>query len=319
MKKFSISFIFLLFISTISFFNISIVYLHSRSNLSKNIDLIIPLKSSTEDISNILYKNGVIKNPKIFEFYLKLYGLKYKFKSGEYWFASKISPKQVMEILIEGKSIIHKFVAPEGMTTYEILSKLDNISILTGEVDWTIPEGYLFPSTYFYSYGDQKQKIIDLMRKNMSFVIDKYIDRIEKNSPIKSRLDLLTLASIVERETMVNDEKPHVAGVYINRLRKKMKLQADPTTIYAITLGKSKMDRMLTRVDLKINSAFNTYHIYGLPPTPICCPGEEAIKSVVFPAVTRDLYFVSRKDETGRHYFAEKFLDHKNNILKSKK
>ena len=309
----------IIFVSIISFLNISIVYLSRPSKLQRNIELIVPLGSSTNEISQKLYDAGVIENPSIFSIYLKLYGFKYKFKSGEYSFTSKISPRQVIQILIDGKSIIHKLTIPEGLTVYEILTKIDSIEILTGEISMDIPEGYLFPSTYFYSYGDQKQKMIDLMRSKMSNIIDKYIGNLDQASALKSRFDVLILASIVERETIVSAEKPRIAALYLNRMRKKMKLQADPTTIYAITLGKKAFGRLVTFQDLKIQSPFNTYHIFGLPPTPICCPGEEAIKAVIFPMNTKELYFVSEGDGSGRHYFAETYSEHQKNIQKYRK
>jgi UPF0755 protein len=309
----------LIFILIISFLNISIVYLNAPSPLTKSIELILPHGSTRSEISSKLYDAGVIKYPALFSLYLKLYGIKYKIKSGEYSFTSKISPRQVIQILIEGKSIIHKLTIPEGLTVNDILTKIDAIEILTGEISRDVPEGYLFPSTYFYSYGDQKQKIIDLMRNKMSKIIDKYISDLHPSSTLKTRLDVLILASIIEKETIISDEKPRIAQVYLNRMQKKMKLQADPTTIYAITLGKTPMDRMLTLKDLKIASPFNTYHVFGLPPTPICCPGEEAIKAAVFPLKSTDLYFVSEGNGSGRHYFAEKFSDHQNNIKKYKK
>ena len=302
-----------------SLFNISIVYLNTPSNLAKSTDLIISSGISTQEMSKKLSDAGVVKHPFIFALYLKLYGFKYKMKSGEYSFTSKISPRQVIKILIDGKSIIHKLVIPEGLTVYEILNQLNKIEILTGEISLDIPEGYLFPNTYFYSYGDQKQKIVDLMRSKMSAVIDKYIANLSISSPLKSRIDVLTLASIVEKESVVSEEKPRIAALYLNRMRKKMKLQADPTTIYAITLGKGVFNRTVTFQDLKIISPFNTYHVFGLPPTPICCPGEEAIKAVIYPLNTKELYFVAEGNGSGRHYFSETYLEHQNNIKKYKK
>jgi UPF0755 protein len=146
----------------------------------------------------------------------------------------------------------------------------------------------------------------------MSEILDKYMLELSPDSPLKTRMDVLTLASIVEKEAFFDDEKPHIAGVFINRLKKGMKLQADPTTIYGITLGKSKLGRMLTRKDLLIKSEYNTYHIHGLPPTPIACPGIKSIAAVVHPLKTNDLYFVV--DGTGRHKFSHDFKIHNNNI-----
>ena len=155
------------------------------------------------------------------------------------------------------------------------------------------------------------------MKRQMSEVLDSLMPNLSVDSPLKTRLEVLTLASIVEKEALFDDEKPHIAGVFINRLKLGMKLQADPTTIYAITLGKSKLGRLLTRNDLKIQSEYNTYFTTGLPPTPIACPGIKSIEAVIRPLKTKDLYFVV--DGTGRHKFSSNYEAHNKNITDYRK
>ena len=318
-RKIIISILIITSILAISLINLSIVYLHKPSSLKENYEIIIKPGQNSNIISEKLYLDGIIEQPKLFAIYLKLYNLTSKLKSGEYLFTPNISPLQIIRILTSGKSIIRKLVIPEGLSVYEALSLIDNIKILTGEISYDIPEGYLFPNTYFYSYGDQKQKIVALMKKKMSETLDKYVPELSEDSYLKTRLDVLTLASIIEKETILSKEKPRIAAVYLNRLNKKMRLQADPTTIYAITKGKYAFDRYLKHKDLKIESPFNTYRVSGLPPTPICCPGEEAIKAAVHPANTNELYFVSEGNGSGKHHFANSFKEHVRNIAKYRK
>ena len=315
-RKIIISILIIISIIAISLINLSIVYFHKPSSLKENYEIIISPGQNADLISEKLHDAGIVDHPKLFAIYLKLYSLASTLKSGEYLFTPNISPLQIIRILTSGKSIIRRLVIPEGLSTYEALSLIDNVKILTGEISYDIPEGYLFPNTYFYSYGDQKQNLVALMKKNMSKTLDKYVPELSENSYLKTRLDVLTLASIIEKETILQKEKPRIAAVYLNRLNKKIRLQADPTTIYAITKGKYSFNRYLKHKDLKIESPFNTYRISGLPPTPICCPGEEAIKAAVHPSNTNELYFVSEGNGSGKHHFANSFKEHIRNITK---
>lgn len=199
-------------------------------------------------------------------------------------------------------------IIPEGITVSEIISKINGEERLVGEIIGTIPEGFLMPSTYFYSYGDQKEQIISKMRTLMSLELDKVMTRLLPNSPLKNRLDVLTLASIVEKEATLDEEKPIIAAVFINRLKKNMRLQACPTTIYAITRGQYKLTRNLTKKDLTIKSPYNTYYTPNLPPGPISCPGVKSLEAVVNPAKVNFLYFVSN-GKLG-HYFSSNYDDH---------
>lgn len=283
-------------------------YLIVSGPLSEKTVIIIKHGLSTKEISQILSEKKIIKYPQVFAVISKIYSLKTPLKSGEYEFTAAISPLQVIRKLASGKSIIHRLVIPEGSTVAEILAKLADEELLDGRITGPIPEGYLMPSTYFYSYGDKRENIVDKMRANMSEVLDQVMQKLSPDSPLKSRKDVLILASIVEKEAGNDAEKSRIAAVFINRLKKKMKLQADPTTIYAITEGQYKLNRLLTKKDLKIESLYNTYYINGLPPGAISCPGRKSLEAVVNPAKTKDFYFVV--NGFGGHNFSETLLEH---------
>lgn len=301
---------------TLSIFNLFIAYLFIPGNLREVKDIIIEHKLSTHEISNKLYTENVISFPTIFWIISKCYSFKNPLKSGEYRFTTKISPYQVLQILSSGKSIIHKFVIPEGATVSEIIGLINHEKRLFGEINYTIPEGFLMPSTYFFSYGDHKEHIINQMRKNMSAALDKVMVNLPANSAIRTRAEVLTLASIIEKETYLDEERPLVAAVFLNRLKLGMKLQADPTTIYAITNGKFKLNRPLSKKDLAIKLPHNTYYIFGLPPTPICCPGLKSLEAAAHPISSNALYFVI--SGTGGHSFSNNLAEHNKNIYKYK-
>lgn len=294
------------------------IYLMLPGPLNEEKVIIIEPKTKIHDIASILQKEGVINYQVGFTIIAKFYSkFKNPLKSGEYEFTKHISPLQVIRVLSSGKSIIHKLIIPEGSTVDEIISKLKLENRFIGEIQENIVEGFLMPSTYFYTFRDQRTKILFQMKNLMSETLDELMPKLLPNSPIQTRMEVLTLASIVEKEARYDDEKPRIAGVFINRLKKKMKLQADPTTIYAITLGKYKLDHPLTKAELRNPSPFNTYYTVGLPPTPIACPGRKSIEAVISPMQTKDLYFVV--DGTGRHNFAESLEQHNINIANYKK
>lgn len=292
----------------ITLLNFSIFYIFVPGSITQNKTIIIEPKSSVNQIVTKLYYNGVIKYPEIFKIVAKIYSIKNPLKSGEYVFTPNISPFQALRILASGKSVVHKMIIYEGSVVNEIIKKISEEKRLIGEIKGIVPEGFLMPSTYFFSYGDQKEQLIDQMRNLMSANLDKVMEQLSPDSPLKSRLEVLILASIVEKEAGTNAEKPIIAAVFINRLKKNMKLQADPTTIYALTEGKFKLARPLTKKDLLQELAYNTYHIKGLPPGPICCPSLKSLEAVVKPAKTDALFFVV--DGKGGHNFSNNLNDH---------
>ncbi len=314
-----IKFVFLIFTSIvlISALNFIGFYLFLEGPLEKNRSLIIEKNLSTYKISQKLKENHIVEYQYLFFVIAKLFSLKFSIKSGEYMFTEKIAPMQVLKILASGKSILHKITFPEGVTVSWIIDKINSDPLLAGEIIGKIPEGFLMPSTYFYSYGDRREQIVEKMRNLTSEILDKLEPLMEPDSPIKNRKDLLILASIIEKETSLDEEKPIIAGVFINRLKKNMKLQADPTTIYALTEGKYILDRPLSKIDLGVKSPYNTYYVKGLPPGAICCPGKKSLEAVVRPAKTKALYFVS--NGKGGHNFAEDLNLHNKNFDSYKK
>ena len=291
-------------------------YLFLTGGLDEEKIVIIKPRLSIHKISVLLEKENVIKNAKLFEVISRVYSYFGPLKSGEYKFTKNITPYQVLKVLIKGKSVVHRMFIPEGYTVKQIVDMVNSESRLTGRINGNIPEGYLMPSTYFYSYEDQRENLIDEMRKNMSKALDEVMLKLPKTSPLKTRKDVLTLASIVEKEAGNNQERAKIAGVFINRLRKGMKLQADPTTVYAITKRKVTLDRSLKRKDMSIKSPYNTYHVYGLPKGPISCPGRASLEAVVSPEKTDALYFVV--DGTGGHSFSKTLKEHNYHVGSSK-
>lgn len=297
--------------------NIFVGYLFLPGNLEQDKIIIIKPDSSIKKISDILEKEGVITNSWLFEIICSVYSRYYSFKSGEYKFTSYTSPYQIIKILTNGKSLIHKLFIPEGLMVSEIIEIVNSQTRLKGRINSNIPEGYLMPSTYYYSYGDHREKIIDMMRKKLSLALDEAMLKLSEDSPLKTRKEVLTLASIIEKEAGNNEERKKIASVFINRLKKGMRLQADPTTIYAITEGKYKLRRPLRTSDLKIQSPYNTYRIYGLPKGPIACAGAASIEAAVAPEKTDFLYFVVNGN--GGHNFAKTLSEHNKNVQNFRK
>lgn len=235
-------------------------------------------------------------------------------KAGEYEIKAGASMREIMEVLRSGKSVLYAFTAPEGLTVFQIFERLRNNQELVGDLPETLPaEGSLLPNTYNFARGTTRQEIVDQMIKAQTEIAQRLWDRRVEGLPIKSLEEMVILASIVEKETGKADERPQVAGVFINRLTKGMRLQSDPTIIYGIFGGEGKPSgRPIYRSDIDKKTEYNTYHIDGLPPTPIANPGFQAMEAVINPAKTNDLFFVA--DGTGGHAFAETLKEHNRNV-----
>jgi len=291
-------------------------YMFLPGGLTEKKVIIIEPNFSVHKISLLLEQEKVIKYRPLFEIISRIYAYYTPLKSGEYEFPSSITPYQVIRTLASGKSIVHHLLIPEGYTVHEILERINSEDRLVGTISGEIPEGYLMPSTYFYSYGDKREKIVDLMRRQMSRTLDETMSKLPANSPLKTRSDVLIMASIIEKEAGHDDERKKIAAVFLNRLKKGMKLQADPTTAYAITKGKYKLTRALTYADLKNPSPYNTYYVHGLPVGPIACPGRASLEAVVAPAISNDLYFVV--NGLGGHNFSQSLKEHNIYVQKFK-
>ena len=268
---------------------------------------------SLRKIADNLQENGLVEKAYFFEIYSKINKIYPQIKAGEYLIAESVSLKKLANILTSGKVYLRKITFAEGLTIREIAEILYNNNLL--DVDFSIPpEGYFLPETYTFSRGEMRQNIVEQGQKALQDFLQSAWDNREQNLPLKNKEELLILASIVEKETGVAAERPQVASVFINRLRKGMLLQTDPTVIYALTKGQKELERPLTRKDLTIDSLYNTYKYAGLPPGPICNPGKASILAASHPDKTPYLYFVASGN--GGHNFARTLSEHNENVRK---
>ncbi|MDQ0394234.1 UPF0755 protein [Labrys monachus] len=272
----------------------------------------IPRGTGTDGIADTLERQGVIADASAFKTGIWVLHHSNDLKAGEYAFKPRASMVDVMDILVEGKSIQHSLTIPEGLTSQAVVDRLAQDDILTGDAPPVPPEGSILPDTYKFERGTTRAQMVSRMEAEQKALVEQVWKKRASNLPLKSPADLVTLASIVEKETGKADERPHVASVFINRLQKNMRLQSDPTVIYGIAGGKGRLDRPLQSADLGRPTPFNTYLIAGLPPSPIANPGRAAMEAVANPMATKDLYFVA--DGSGGHAFAETLDQHNKNV-----
>ena len=271
-------------------------------------------------VAQDLKEAGIIKDSMVFKYMGKITGKAEKIKAGEYEFAAQISMIDILNKLEKGEVFTRKVTVREGLTNYEIKRLLLQQKDLEIEGVQKYPEGRLLPETYSYARGDSNADIIARMASAMDKVLDEAWEKRAQGLPIKTKEDALILASIIEKETAVASERKRVAGVFINRLRKGIPLQSDPTVIYALTDGKPEnngkgpLGRRLLTKDLEIDSPYNTYKNAGLPPMPIANPGRASIEAALNPEEHKYLYFVA--DGSGGHAFAETLNEHNNNVAK---
>lgn len=276
--------------------------------------IVIDKGTSGNAIAERLTSEGVIRNAFFFKLYLKLTSADRDIKAGEYEFAPHQNIKDVVMLLSSGDTVKRSFTIPEGWTSTAIVAHINQLEGLGGEIVVIPAEGSLLPETYYYSFGDTRKDLIDRMQEGMEENLAQLWGRRDPNSPIATLGQAMVLASIVEKETGVASERGIVASVFLNRLRLGMPLQSDPTVIYALTNGEKELERPLYFKDLEIDNPYNTYKVRGLPPTPICNPGLDAIQAVFNPAKTDYLYFVA--DGTGGHVFARTLDEHNTNVAK---
>ncbi|MEQ9115354.1 MAG: endolytic transglycosylase MltG [Rickettsiales bacterium] len=274
-------------------------------------------KGSRMMIADSLKNNDIIRDKYSFWVLAQLLRIFGPMQSGEYIFDARDSLFSVLKTIQLARVAEYSITFPEGLYTSEILEIILNDKNLKGLVDKTYKEGSLMPSTYHFNFGHTRSALLERMFINMSDYLNNAWLKRDKNLLLTNKQQALILASIVEKETQFDEERARVAAVFYNRLKKGMRLQSDPTTIYAITKGKYVLKQPLTKKNLKIKSAFNTYYTYGLPPQPICNPGVASILAVMHPAHTRELYFVLGSD--GRHVFANKYKDHLVNVREYRK
>jgi UPF0755 protein len=277
-------------------------------------DKIVIVRGSTGDVVDQLEREGVTDKGFLLSLYWQLTGKGSQIKGGEYLFRKEVSLEQITDTLIEGKSILHSVTIPEGRTSEEISEILRNDPDLAGDIKVIPKEGTLLPETYKFARGMTRSQMLDHMAQDQQKLIRDIWAKRAPDLPISSPLDLVTLASIVEKETGKADERPRVAAVFINRLRAKMPLQSDPTVVYGLVGGKGSLGHGILKTELQQSTPYNTYLIPGLPIGPITNPGRAALEAVANPSQTRELYFVA--DGTGGHVFAETLEQHQKNVLK---
>ena len=268
-------------------------------------------------IAEELASRGIISKAFIFRVGVKFFSEQEVMKAGQYLFTAHLSSRDVVKLLQTGKTVVHRITFAEGLTSTEIAAQLALTEGLTGDLSLPIAEGSLLPETYHFSYADPRSGLIKRMRKGLSKLMMGLWPYRDANLPFKSQREALILASIVEKETGKPSERAHIAGVFINRLRKKMRLQSDPTVVYGITKGQGPLGRSLRRSELRQKTAYNTYTNYGLPPTPIANAGRKSIEAVLHPMKTNDFYFVA--DGTGGHLFSRTLKQHNLNVSKWRK
>ncbi len=293
-------------------------YYNGQGPLSEPKTLLFKRGTGFIAIVDQMEEQGVIRNGWMFKTIAVLQGDARKFKSGEYKFSAFISPRLIMSMIAEGQVVVHRITVPEGLTVSQIKTMLDAEKMLEGEITGNLEEGSLLPQTYHYTYGDTRQDMINRMRTGMEETLAQLWEKRQQGLPLESPMHAVILASIVEKETGVPDERGRVASVFINRLRKGMKLQTDPTVIYAIEKDKgAPLGRPLMGSDLSYASPYNTYKNLGLPPGPIANPGRDALEATLNPPETDYLYFVATG--TGGHNFSRTYAGHNENVREYRK
>ncbi len=273
---------------------------------------VIPKGASLRQAAYNLEAAGVISHPRIFMIFGRIKGIDKRLRAGEYQFNPKISMLGALEKMARGEVYYHKLTLPEGKTTKQMLEMIKANPDLSGEVTLTVGEGEMLPETYSFELNTERNEIVRQAVDAMSKAVDEVWEKREENLPISSKREMVILASIIEKETAIASERRTVASVFVNRLEKGMRLQTDPTVIYALTQGEGDLGRSLKKADLAIDSPYNTYKYAGLPPAPICNPSKESLMAAIYPEFSDYLYFVA--DGKGGHNFSRTYKEHSGHV-----
>ncbi len=272
----------------------------------------LPRGSGVSEVSQVLKSSGVIRSERLFQVLARATGAGRSLKAGEYVIPSRTPVLSILSDLQAGRTLHRSVTLAEGRTSAMIVRQLQNTEWLSGDLE--VPEeGVLLPETYRTDRGDSRQSLVDRMRSDQQALLDRLWAARQPGLPFSSPREAVILASIVEKETGQANERRRVAGVFINRLRVGMRLQSDPTVIYAISRGEP-LGRGLRASELLTRSPWNTYAYSGLPPTPIANPGKASLEAVLDPVQTQDLYFVA--DGSGGHVFARDLAGHNANVAR---
>ena len=288
------------------------MYVFDEGPLASPINVVIKKGDGVKQVAYALFKNNIIISKQLFEITAKFYKLEGSLKAGEYRFEPKISLYEALKQIAEGKVYLRRITLPEGLTAKQMLDIIAANDELEGELTIMPKEGEMLPETYTFSYGDSKDSVVKQAVASMNKFIDENLDKNTQNQAIRNKNELVTLASIVEKETGIKEERGLVASVFLNRLKRGMLLQTDPSVIYALTKGQFELGRSLKRKDLEIDDPYNTYRYAGLPPSPICSPSKEAIMAVLRPDESDYLYFVATGN--GGHNFSKTLNEHNKNV-----
>ena len=274
----------------------------------------IPRGLGIRDIADVLQREGVIDQPYIFMGSVIALKARGELKYGEYQFSKHASIADVVDTIIEGKVVQHAFTVPEGLTSEQIVARLLESTALTGQIKEIPREGTLLPETYRFTRGMTREQIIQRMQQAHRRVLQDVWEHRMPDLPVKTPEQLVTLASIVEKETGRPDERTRVAAVFVNRLKTRMRLQSDPTIIYGLTGGKGSLGRPIQKNEIDQPTPYNTYVIDGLPPGPIANPGRASLEAAANPARTKEVYFVA--DGSGGHVFSDNYTEHQKNVAR---
>ena len=311
MKKLII--IFLIVLSVLAYMQIK-GWIAASGPLLNVTNVVVPKGASLKTVAEELSRAGVIDKPWLFRIMARINGLAKHLKAGEYQFMPGISLQAAMDKIARGEVFFRRITIPEGLTSGQIMYMVANYPGLSGEITVDVKEGELLPETYSFELDAPRDNILLQAKSAMAKIKQVIWDNRAPGLPYKDINEMMTMASIIEKETSVPEERALVASVFINRLNRRMRLQTDPTVIYALTEGEFELKRPLRKSDLNTDSAFNTYRNYGLPPAPICNPGGAAMEAAVHPAQTDYLYFVASGN--GGHNFARSLSEHNRNVRK---
>ncbi|MEO0983832.1 MAG: endolytic transglycosylase MltG [Pseudomonadota bacterium] len=324
MKLFRALFVLLVLLAVLAAGAAAAGWFHFNNEISKRgptaTDTVFTVQQG-EGLSTVaarLADEGVIRNETMFKLAARVEGAERALKVGEFEVPAGASASEVLDLLVSGDVVVHRITIPEGRTTAQALRIIEANEVLVGPLPEPAPEeGDLLPDTYAFSRGDTRVELIERMMEAQDDVFEDLWDSRAPDLPFKTREEALILASVVEKETGKADERGEVAGVFVNRLRRGMRLESDPTIIYGVSNGEPLFNnrgqrRTLYRSEIDRETPWNTYQIDGLPATPICNPGRDAIAAVLNPPETEYLFFVA--DGAGGHAFAKTYREHQRNV-----
>ncbi len=314
-------------ISTLVFAVVVTLLFKSCLYIKRDSLYVVKSGSSLSTVGSELEEEELISSDVVFKIYYKFWSILNscdRIYAGEYKLYSGESYGTVLDKFCNDRSVSKTITIVEGTETREIVNAINDCGDLIGEKislsnNRTLSEGAFLPETYTFKTGTSRSTIVEKMRTDMNEFLDYAWKKRDTRVRVKSKREAVVLASIVEKEAKVDAERARIASVYLNRMSRGMRLEADPTTIYEITRGRYKLQRPLTRKDTQINGEYNTYKRFGLPKTPICNPGKKSILAVLHPEYTNYIYFVAKSDGSGEHIFSNSYDKHLENVRKVKK